>query len=674
MTEVTPAERPSTTSIDQLAINTIRFLAVDGVQKAKSGHPGMPMGCAPMAYTVWTKFLKANPKDPLWPDRDRFVLSAGHGSMLLYSLLHLAGYEMPLEELKRFRQWGSKTPGHPEHFLADGIETTTGPLGQGFATGVGMAIAEKYLAARFNRPGYELVDHYVYAIVSDGDLMEGISHEAASMAGHMGLGKLIYLYDDNNISIDGSTELAFTEDVQARFRAYNWHVQAVDDGNDLEALEAAITAARAETDRPSLIAVKTIIGYGSPNKQGTSAAHGEPLGDEEVRAAKRNLGWPEDEQFYVPDGVYEHFSQAMERNAEAQAHWNDLLEKYAGAHPEAAAEFKQWFSGELPEGWQESLPVFPAGEKVATRAAGGKVLGAIGPVLPMLIGGSADLTPSNKTDIKGRQDFQKDNPSGQYIRFGVREHAMAAACNGIALHGGLRPYCGTFFIFSDYLRPALRLSALMGAPVVYVLTHDSIGVGEDGPTHQPIEHLMSLRAMPNVKVFRPADANETTECWRAALEMNHSPSAMLLTRQNLPTVDRTRHAPAGMVSKGAYILSDSDGTPDLILMASGSEVQHCVAASEVLREEGIKVRVVSMPCWELFEEQDQAYRDEVFPPAVRKRLAVEAGVTLGWERYTGLDGKVIGIDRFGASAPVNEVMEQFGFTAENVLKHARELL
>ncbi len=661
-------------ALDQLCINAIRFLAVDGVQKAKSGHPGMPMGCAPMAYVLWSRFLKANAKDPLWPDRDRFILSAGHGSMLLYALLHLAGYEMPMEELKRFRQWGSKTPGHPEHFLADGIETTTGPLGQGFATGVGMAIAEQFLAATFNKPGFEVFDHYTYAIVSDGEMMEGVSHEAASLAGHLGLGKLIYLYDDNGISIDGETSLSFTEDVGRRFEAYRWHVQRVADGNDTEAIAAALEAARAETDRPSLIMVRTVIGYGSPNKQGTAASHGEPLGADEVRASKKNLGWPEDREFWVPDEVYAHFQEVQQENGARQQTWNEQLGRYAGAHPEEAARLKQWLSGELPEGWQNALPVFAPGESMATRAAGGKVLGALGGVLPNLIGGSADLTPSNKTDIKGRADFQKDNRAGQYFRFGVREHGMAAAANGMALHGGLRPYCATFFVFSDYLRPALRLSAIMGAPVVYVLTHDSIGVGEDGPTHQPIEQLMSLRLMPNVVVLRPGDANETAVAWQIALERKHNPSLLLLTRQNLPTLDRSRFAPAAETARGAYVLLDCEGAPDIILMASGSEVQHIVAAGEQLAAEGVKVRLVSMPSWELFEEQDDAYKASVLPPEVTRRLSIEAGVTLGWERYVGDAGRSIGINRFGASGPVEKVMEAFGFTAENVLQAAREML
>lgn len=660
--------------LDQLSINTIRGLAMDGVQRAGSGHPGMPMGCAPMAYVLWTRFMRHNPADPLWKNRDRFILSAGHGSMLLYSLLHLTGYDMPLEELKRFRQWGSETPGHPEYCPEKGIEMTTGPLGQGFATGVGMAIAERFLSAKFNRPGFPIIDHYTYAIVSDGDLMEGVTHEAASLAGHLGLGKLIYLYDDNGISIDGSTSLAFTEDVGKRFEAYNWHVQHVSDGNDLEAIDAAIRRAQAETDRPSLIAIRTIIGYGSPNKQGTSKSHGEPLGAEEVVLAKRALGLPEEETFYVNEQVYDHLKEIVyERGARDQKEWEALLSAYEKQYPDEAAVLKAWFEGQLPEGWENDLPVFQADEKVATRSASGKVLNAVAERIGFLVGGSADLTPSNNTDVKTRTDFQKDNPEGAYFRFGVREHGMAAICNGIALHGGLRPYCGTFFIFSDYMRPAVRLSALMGAPVIYVFTHDSIGIGEDGPTHQPVEHMMSLRAMPNLVLIRPADANETVEAWRFALEYKKGPVALLLTRQALPVLDRAKVALASGLRKGAYILSDSDGEPELILIASGSEVQHVQAAAEDLRSAGKRVRVVSMPSWELFEMQDQAYRDEVLPPAVKRRLAVEAGATLGWERYLGDQGKVLGVDRFGASAPVKVVMEQFGFTKENVLALVEEM-
>ncbi len=620
----------SYTELDQLAVNTIRFLAVDAVQKANSGHPGMPMGAAPMAYVLWTRFLKHNPRNPDWPNRDRFILSAGHGSMLLYALLHLTGYDLPIEELKRFRQWGSKTPGHPEYRIAPGVETTTGPLGQGFGNGVGMAIAERHLAAHFNRPGYEIVDHYTYAIVSDGDLMEGISHEAASLAGHLGLGKLIYLYDDNDISIDGPTNLTFTEDVAMRFQAYGWHVLRVADGNDMEAIEQAIVEARQVLDRPSLIIVRTHIGYGSPHKQDTAAAHGEPLGEEEVRLTKRNLGWPEDKTFYVPDEVYAHMRQAVERGAQWEQEWRDLFARYAEAYPELARQWDQFWSGELPEGWDAELPTFEAGTSVATRAASGKVLDAIAPRIPNLIGGSADLTPSNKTKFEGATDFQRDHYSGRYIHFGVREHAMGTVLNGIAYHGGLVPYGGTFLIFSDYMRPPVRLAAMSHLHVIYVFTHDSVWLGEDGPTHQPVEQLANLRAIPNLVVIRPADANETVEAWRVALALKNRPVALALSRQGVPTLDRSRYAPAEGVRRGAYVLADSrPGTPDLILIATGSEVPLAAAAYEQLAAEGIAVRLVSMPSWELFAEQPRSYRETVLPPDVKARLAVEAGATLG---------------------------------------------
>ncbi len=672
-----PESAPARSDVDlsELTINTIRFLAVDAVQRAKSGHPGMPMGAAPMAYVLWTRFLKHNPADPQWPDRDRFVLSAGHGSMLLYALLHLSGYDLPMEEIKNFRQWGSITPGHPEAHLTTGVETTTGPLGQGFANGVGMAIAERHLAARFNTDAHSIVDHHTYGIVSDGDLMEGISHEAASLAGHLGLGKLIYLYDDNEISIDGSTDLAFTEDVGARFAAYDWHVQRVDDGNDLDAIEQALRAAQDETERPSIICVRTHIGYGSPNKQGTAAAHGAPLGPEEVERTKRNLGWPEDETFHVPDAVYEHMQSAVANGADAQAAWQERLDAYRTAHPDQAETFERGLNHELPEHWDDLLPTFEAGTSMATRKASGTTLDAIGPALPTLVGGSADLTGSNKTDIEGRSGFQKDTPEGQYFYFGVREHAMAGAANGMALHGGIRPYVGTFLIFSDYMRPSVRLSALMEQPVTYVFTHDSIGLGEDGPTHQPIEHLMALRAIPNLTIIRPGDANEAAQAWKAALDHTHGPTALVLTRQGLPTLDRTEYASAEGLHRGAYVLSDDDGTPDVILIGTGSEVQHAVAAAETLRaEDGVHVRVVSMPSWELFEAQSDDYRHEVLPPEVTARVAIEAGVAQGWERYVGTGGSIIGIDRFGASAPGATNMEKFGFTPANVVGHARELL
>jgi transketolase len=674
MSEQSVTESDRFIELDARCINAIRFLSADAVENANSGHPGMPMGAAAMAYVLWSRHLRHNPKDPGWINRDRFVLSAGHGSMLLYSLLHLTGYELPMEELKNFRQWGSKTPGHPENFLTDGIETTTGPLGQGFATGVGMAIAEQYLAAHLNRPGYDVVDHYTYAIVSDGDLMEGVASEAASLAGHLGLGKMIYLYDDNEISIDGSTELAFTEDVEKRFEAYGWHVQSVSDGNDLEAIHQAILEAKQVSSRPSIISVRTTIGYGAPGKEGTAAAHGEPLGQKELTAAKERLGWPVDQPFFVPDEVYEAMRSAITKGAHLQNAWSGMVDEYAAEHAEAAGTLRTWFSGVLPEGWDADLPEFKPGEKVATRAVSGKVLGAIVPRVQNLIGGSADLTPSNKTDVKGRSDFQRDSRDGGYLRFGVREHAMAAASNGITLHGGLRAYCGTFLIFSDYLRPSLRLSALMKTPVIYVFTHDSIGLGEDGPTHQPVEHTMALRCIPNLVVFRPADAVETVEAWRVAMSQATTPVALLLTRQNVPTFDRAAFGTTADVASGAYILSDSAGAPELILIGTGSEVQHLVDAAETLRAEGTRVRVVSMPSWELFEKQPDAYRESVLPSSVTRRITMEAGITLGWERYAGLSGRMLGLNRFGSSAPAEVLMEKFGFTAGRVLEVARELL
>ncbi|WP_022835747.1 transketolase [Salisaeta longa] len=661
-------------SIDARAINTIRFLAVDAVQKAQSGHPGMPMGAAAMAYVLWTRHLRHAPSDPSWPNRDRFVLSAGHGSMLLYALLHLTGYDLSLDDIKQFRQWGSRTPGHPEAHLTPGVETTTGPLGQGFGNGVGMAIAERYLAAHVNTNAFAPVEHFTYGIVSDGDLMEGIASEAASLAGHLGLGKLIYLYDDNNISIDGSTDLAFTEDVAQRFAAYGWHVQTVADGNDLDAVDAAIRQAKAVTDRPSILCVKTHIGYGSPNQQDTAAAHGSPLGDEEVQRTKAALGWPTDRTFWVPDDVREH----MDATATGQARrddWDALMDAYAEAHPEKATTFRHWMDGTLPDDLADHLPSFEAGSKLATRAASGQTLDALGPVVGgHLVGGSADLTGSNKTDIEGRADHQANTPGGSYFRFGVREHAMAAAANGMALHGGLRPYVGTFLIFSDYLRPSLRLSGLMEQPVTYVFTHDSIGLGEDGPTHQPIEHLMALRAIPNVTVIRPADAAETAQAWMAALHRTDGPTALILTRQGVPTFDRAQHGSAEGLHRGAYILSDDDGTPDVVLMGSGSEVQHALSAAQTLRaEDGLAVRVVSMPSWELFEAQPEDYRTSVLPPAVTRRVSIEAGVTQGWSRYVGDAGTAIGIDRFGASAPGDEVMAHYGITAEHVVEAVRAL-
>jgi len=661
----------ATEHLDQRCINTIRMLAADAVQKAKSGHPGMPMGAAAMAHVLWSRLLKHNPGNPAWPDRDRFVLSAGHGSMLLYALLHLTGYDLSLDDLRQFRQWESRTPGHPEYGHTAGVETTTGPLGQGFATGVGMAIAERWLAAQFNRPGHTLVDHYTYAIVSDGDLMEGVASEAASLAGHLKLGKLVYLYDDNKISIDGSTELAFTEDVGRRFEAYHWHVQRVADGNDLDAVEAAIRAAQAETARPSLIMCRTRIGFGSPNKQDTSKAHGEPLGDDEVKLTKQKLGWPESPTFLVPDEVQAEFRKAVGRGKSREAEWQQQAKAYAAAYPVEAARWDQFLSGQLPAG----LPAYrPADPAVATRAVSGKVIQAVYSRLGNLVGGSADLAPSNNTYVAEGGEFQAASPGGRNFRFGVREHAMGAIANGMALHGGLRPYVGTFLVFSDYMRPAIRLAALMGAPVIYIFTHDSIGLGEDGPTHQPIEHVMALRAIPGLRVIRPADATETVEAWRAALT-HRGPTCLVLTRQNLPVLDRMQEQPGGGVERGAYVLAEAAAEkPQLILIATGSEVDVALGARTILEEKGIAARVVSMPSWELFEAQPKAYRDAVLPPTVTARLAVEAGIPLGWHQYVGLEGDVVGMTRFGASAPAKILFERFGFTPANVATRAMKLV
>ena len=671
-------ESLKTTDLDTQVINTIRFLAADAVEAAQSGHPGTPMGLAPVAYTLWTRHLRHSPQHPGWPNRDRFVLSAGHASMLLYSLLHLTGYDLPLDEIKNFRQWDSKTPGHPEGHLTPGVETTTGPLGQGFANGVGMAIAERLLADEFNTAEHPIVDHNTYGICSDGDLMEGVSHEAASPAGHLGLGKLVCLYDDNKITIDGSTDLAFTEDVAGRFEAYGWHVTRVEDANDLGAVDAALAAAKDETDRPSLIVVRSHIGYGSPNKQDTAAAHGAPLGAEEVRRAKENLGWPTGKPFHVPDGVREHMRQAVEAGAAQKQEWDALFADYEDAHPERAAQYRRWMDRDPGTGWDEGLPTFGAtadtGEELATRKASGLTLNELAPEVGYLVGGSADLTGSNKTDVPGRSDFQADNPGGRYVRFGVREHAMAGAMNGMALHGGLQPYGGTFLIFSDYLRPSLRLSALMEQPVVYVFTHDSIGLGEDGPTHQPVEHLMALRAIPNLTLIRPADANETREAWTAAVQHADGPIALALTRQTLPVFDRTALASAEGLHRGAYVLRPVTSSPDVLLMGSGSEVQHALGAADALAQDGIAAQVVSVPSWALFEAQPESYRHAVLPPDVTARVSIEAGVTGGWERYVGPEGASIGVDRFGASAPGEVVMEKYGLTAEHMAEQARRLV
>ena len=650
------------------AINTIRFLSADAVQQANSGHPGLPMGAASMAFTLWTRHLRHNPRNPKWAGRDRFILSGGHGSMLLYSLLHLTGYDVSLDAIKNFRQFGSITPGHPEYGLTPGVEVTTGPLGQGFGQGVGMAIAATHLAATFNKPGHEIIQSHIYGIVTDGDLMEGVSSEAASLAGHLQLGRIVYLYDDNHISIDGSTDLAFTEDRAARFEAYKWHVQEVEDGNDVEAIDAAIRAAKADP-RPSLICVRTTIGYGAPKKQGTAKAHGEPLGDEELNAAKENLGWPVEPRFLIPGEVLEFYREAVEKGREREFDWKMKLDAYKQIHPASGAELERRLKGELPKDWDKDLPIFPVDEKgMATRASSGKVLNALSVKLPELIGGSADLTPSNNTKFEEAGDFQKDNPIGRYLRFGVREHAMGAALNGINLFGGLIAYGGTFLIFSDYMKPAIRIAAISEVPSIFVFTHDSIGLGEDGPTHQPIEHLMALRAVPNLTLIRPADANEVADAWKFAITHRTGPTALALTRQNLPTLDGTHRR---MLGKGAYVVKDFGDNPQLILMASGSEVSLIYGAAEKLFAEGIPTRVVSFPSWELFEKQDQAYQESVLPKNITARLSVEAGATLGWERYAT---SVIGLDHYGASAPYKVIFEKFGFTVENVVAKAKELI
>ena len=661
--------------LDELCINTIRCLAIDAVQKANSGHPGLPMGAAPMAYVLWKEFLRHNPLNPDWPNRDRFILSPGHGCMLLYALLHLTGYDLSLEEIKQFRQWGSKTPGHPEHLLVKGIEATTGNLGQGFANGVGMGIAQKYLATHFNRPGYEIVDYRIYAIVSDGDLMEGVASEAASLAGHLGLDNLIYLYDNNKISIEGSTDLAFTEDRGKRFEAYGWFVQTLEDGIDLAAIDNAIRVAQGERGQPSLIIVPTHIGFGSPHKQDTAAAHGAPLGEEEANLTKQRLGWPPEPKFFIPEEALTHFREAIERGKHDEARWQNLLEKYREAFPDLAAEWDRTAHGELPRGWSAKVPAFSTSEgPMATRQASGRVLNCIVPSLPTLIGGSADLAPSTDTLVKGSSDFKRGNYGGRNLHFGVREHAMGAILNGMAL-SGLLPYGGTFLIFSDYARPAIRFAALMRAHVIFVFTHDSIFLGEDGPTHQPIEHLAALRAIPNLMLVRPADANETAVAWRVAIEHEEGPIALALTRQKLPIIDRNKYAPAEGLSRGAYILAEAKRQPPkILLIGTGSEVSLALEAYEQLTNQGIEARVVSMPSWDLFEKQSQSYKDEVLPPKVTCRLAIEAASPFGWERYIGSKGAMIGMRRFGASAPYKVLAEKFGFTAENVVRQVHELL
>jgi transketolase len=661
--------------LQERAINTLRFLSADMVQQANSGHPGLPMGCAALAYTLWTRHLCHNPRNPSWPERDRFILSGGHGCALLYSLRHLTGYDLSLDELKNFRQWGSKTPGHPEYGLTPGVEVTTGPLGQGFANGVGMAIAETHLAAEFNEPGHEVVNHYVYAIVTDGDLMEGITAEAASLAGHLKLGKLIYLYDDNRISIDGSTDLAFTEDRGARFEAYGWQVLHVADGNDVEAIDAAIKDAKKDP-RPSLIICRTHIGYGLPTRQDTSKAHGEPPGNDELDGAKDKLGWPKEPRFFIPEDVLAYFLRAVERGRELEAEWRTRLAAYKAFYPQKHAELERRFNGDLPKDWKSALPIFPTDEKgMATRVASGKVINALAAKLPELIGGSADLAPSTKTWLDGIPAFQAETPGGRNFHFGVREHAMGAIVNGMAVHGGLIPFGATFLVFSDYMRTPIRLSAFSHYPSIWVFTHDSVGVGEDGPTHQPVEQLASLRAIPNLVVIRPADANETVAAWKVAIERRAGPTLLALTRQNVPTLDRSQFAPADGLERGAYTLADlGKGNLDLILMASGSEVGLIVEAGLQLAAKSVNVRLISFPSWELFAAQSQEYRESVLPGTVKARLAVEAGVSMGWERWVGEKGTIVAIDRFGASAPAETVYSELGLTVRNIAERALRLV
>jgi len=663
--------------IESLSINTIRTLSMDAVQQANSGHPGTPMALAPLAYVLWSRFLQYNPKNPDWFNRDRFVLSVGHASMLQYAILHLTGYDLSLDDLKNFRQWGSKTPGHPEYGHTPGIETTTGPLGQGIMNSVGMAMAEAHLAAVFNRPGHEIIDHCTYVFCGDGDLMEGASHEAASLAGHLGLGKLICVFDNNHITIEGGTSLSCSDDAVRRFEGYGWHVLDLgDEANDLDALAAAFVSARAETDRPTLLIVRSHIGYGSPHRQDTSSAHGEPLGEEEIRLTKKFYGWPEEEKFLVPEEVRTHLGRAVERGREMEECWNSRFAAYRKEYPDLAERLSAALAGELPVGWDADIPVFaPEKGSVATRAASGTVLNAIATKVPWLVGGSADLSPSTKTLIAGSGYLAKGSYGERNIAWGIREHAMCACASGMALHGGVRPFGATFFVFTDYARPAIRLAALMGLPVIYVMTHDSIGVGEDGPTHQPVEHLASLRAMPNLNIIRPADANETAYAWRAAMERRNGPTMLVLTRQNLPVFDRNVVAPAQGVLQGGYILSREKGPKvDVILMASGSEVQLIMAAQNALAGGNIAARVVSMPSWELFREQPQKYRDEVLPPIITTRLAVEAGSSFGWREWVGDRGGIIALDRFGASAPAEEIFKNLGFTVENVVTTARKLV
>ena len=663
-----------TKNLIQKSIDTVRVLAADAVQKADSGHPGTPMALAPLGHVLWSEVMHYNPKNPDWVNRDRFVLSCGHACMLQYSYLYLTGYKISLDDIKKFRQLHSITAGHPEYGLTPGIEVTTGPLGQGFANGVGMAIAQQYMAARYNQPDFNIFDYHIYAICSDGDLMEGVSAEAASLAGHLGLGNLIYFYDSNHITIEGDTNLAFDEDVSKRFEAYGWHVQNLPDINDLDAISKAIKNAKKETDRPSLIKVRSIIGYGSPNKHNSAAAHGSPLGKDEVRLVKENFGFDPDKDFIVPEEVLDFYRKAGKKSAKKEEEWNELYKNYKKRHPDLAKEYEDITAGKLPEGWEKKLPIFEAGTELATRKASGKTLNSIAQYLPQLIGGSADLSPSTDTHLEAYQSFSPKHRDGRNFHFGIREHAMGAVLNGMALSNYLIPYGATFLIFSDYMRPPLRLAAIMKIRQIMVFTHDSIALGEDGTTHQPVEQLIGLRSVPNMTVIRPADANETAQAWRVAIQHTDGPVALALTRQGIPIIDQKKYAEAKNLEKGAYILSDSEGEPDLILIASGSEVQLILAAQEELNKSKINARVVSMPCWNLFDQQSDAYREKVFPKHIRKRLAVEAGSSLGWMKYTTDDGDVIGIDKFGESAPGEEVMKEYGFTVENVLKRAHALL
>ncbi|WP_282066820.1 transketolase [Bacillus pumilus] len=663
-------------TIELKSIATIRTLSIDAIEKANSGHPGMPMGAAPMAYALWTNHLNVSPQNPNWFNRDRFVLSAGHGSMLLYSMLHLSGYNLSIDDLKQFRQWGSKTPGHPEFGHTEGVDATTGPLGQGIAMAVGMALAERHLAETYNKDNFNVVDHYTYSICGDGDLMEGISSEAASLAGHLGLGRLIVLYDSNDISLDGDLDRSFSENVKNRFEAMNWEVLYVKDGNNIEEVTAAIEKAKQSTDRPTLIEVKTTIGFGSPNRAGTSGVHGAPLGSDEAKLTKEAYSWTFEEDFHVPSEVYDHFKEAVkDAGQKKEAAWNELFEQYEKEYPELAAQLKLAIEGKLPENWDQEVPVYEAGSSLASRASSSEVLNGIAKQVPFFIGGSADLAGSNKTTIKNTDDFGKDNYAGKNIWFGVREFAMGAALNGMALHGGLRVFGGTFFVFSDYLRPAIRLAALMGLPVTYVFTHDSIAVGEDGPTHEPVEQLASLRAMPNLSVIRPADGNETAAAWKLAVSSTDKPTALVLTRQNLPTIDQAPEKAYEGVEKGGYVVVEAaDAQPEALLLASGSEVGLAIEAQKALEKEGIRASVVSLPAWDRFDQQSDEYKESVLPTAVRARIAIEMGASLGWERYTGLDGDVIAIDKFGASAPGETIIEKYGFTVSNVVSRVKAKL